>query len=234
MGPKQRRSNREQGNTMLEFAVVAGFFLMPLLLGSFTIGMTLAKGIQVSNVCREGAVLFVRATTDPAGGLDLSLPSNQSMIVHAAAGLGMNQPGTNLPDPNGKGAVILSKVIRVGDAECSAGVVPAPVGAPPWNAGNCPNYDSYVFTNRIIIGNGSRFSSLLGDPPTGTVKSDGSISAKDIATNTANRAQRFGPGGMVTLIRSTFALTSEMYVDVSQLNLFSILAKPVIYCRNIS
>ena len=218
---------------MLEFALVAAF-LVPLLAGSFTIGMTLAKGIQAANVCREGAVLLVRATTDPAAGLDLSLPANQSLIIRAASGLGMNQTGTNLPNPNGKGAVILSKVIRVGDGECSAGITPAPVGAPPWNSGNCPNYDSYVFASRIVIGNGTRFSSVLGNPPGGTVRSDGTLSAQEIATDTGNRAQKFGPSGIITLNIGTFALISEMYVDLSQFNIFSIVRSPVIYKRTIS
>ena len=46
-------------------------FLVPMFAGSFTIGMALAKDIQVSNVARDAVVLMVRAVTDPESGLDL-------------------------------------------------------------------------------------------------------------------------------------------------------------------
>src|SRR5690242_5974648 len=44
----------------------------------------------VDNVNRDAAVLMVRAVTDPAAGLDLSLAQNQALLLRVASGLGMN------------------------------------------------------------------------------------------------------------------------------------------------
>jgi hypothetical protein len=146
----------------------------------------------------------------------------------------LNQSGTYTADSNGKGVIILSKVIHVGDVECSRGVVPAPNGAPPWNSGNCPNYDKYVFAYRIVIANGGRFASAFGAPPTAIVGSNGTISDADIAQNTADRATNLGAGGAITLNQSTFALIAETYADVSAVNLFKIMYVPTLYARNFS
>ena len=227
------RSKQQRGNTFIEFAVVMGF-LLPMFAAAYTLGMTLSKGIQVGNVCRDAAVLMVRSNTDPNANLDLSQTQNQRMLIRAAAGLRMNSDAANDPDPNGMGTVILSRVVYVGNNECSAGVIPAPGGAPPWNAGNCPNYNQYVFGYRIVIGNASKFSSRIGNPPSVIIQSNGTISAADIAKNTSNRALNFGNGGVVTLQPGTFALVSEMYADVSWINVFSILQTPVIYARSVT
>ena len=78
----------QKGNTMLEFALTMSF-LVPLFAGMFSIGMTLDKGIEVSNVCEDAALLMVDSVTNPASGLDLSQTLNQRIIVRAANGLGM-------------------------------------------------------------------------------------------------------------------------------------------------
>jgi hypothetical protein len=229
---KKARDSKEAGNTILEFALVM-IFLVPMFAGSFTIGMALAKDIQVSNVARDAVVLMVRSVTDPNSGLDLSQTHNQRIIVRAAAGLGMNSDAQQDPSSTGNGVVILSKVVMVGPAECSVGIIPAPTGAPPWNAGNCANYGQYVFAYRVVIGNGSRWSSSLGNPGS-TVQSDGTITAHNIATNSGNRVANFTTVTGMTLTPSTFALISEMYADVSFLNFFSILGNPTLYARSIS
>jgi hypothetical protein len=223
----------ESGNSMLEFALVMSI-LVPLFAATFTIGMTLAKGIQATNVCRDAAVLMVRSNTDPNSGLDLSQTQNQRIMVRAASGLGMNLNAQNDPDPNGKGLLVMSRVVMVGAQECATGVVPAPPSAPPWNSANCPNYGQYAFVYRIAIGNSTRWTSKVGNPATGVVRSDGTVAAADISSNTSNRAVNMGSGGVVTLSPGTFALISEMYVDVSNLNLFSIWTAPIIYSRTVT
>ena len=119
----------------------------------------------------------------------------------------------------------------VGPTECSLGVIPAPSNAPPWNASNCPNYGQYVYAYRVGIGNTTRWSSTIGSPPSAIVQSNGTISAVNIATDTADIATSFN---LMTLSPSTFALVSEMWADVSSMNLFSIWHTPVIYSRSIS
>jgi Flp pilus assembly protein TadG len=229
---KQTRRPKQGGNTILEFALVM-VFLVPMFAGAFTIGMALAKDIQVSNVARDAVVLMVRSVTDPESGLDLSQTQNQRIIVAAASGLGMNSDAQQDPSSTGNGVVILSKVVMVGPAECSLGVVPAPTPPFTWSAGNCPNYGSYTFAYRVVIGNGTRWSSTLGKPG-GTVQSNGTITAQDIATNTSDRVSNFATAANMTLTSGTFALVSEMYADVSFLNFFSILGNPTLYARSIS
>jgi hypothetical protein len=226
------KQRRDRGNTIMEFAIVM-VFLVPMFAGAFTIGMAVTKGIQVSNVARDALVLMVRAITDPNSGLDLSQTQNKRIIVRAAQGLGMNANAQYDPSTTGLGVVILSKVVMVGATECSLGIVPAPGGAPPWNAGNCPNFNNYVFAYRIVIGNGTRWASVLGNPGV-AVQSDGTITASNIASNTADRVSNFTAASGMTLTQGVYALFSEMYADINYLNFFSVLRNPTVYVRNVS
>jgi hypothetical protein len=230
------KQRKDRGNTILEFAIVM-CFLVPMFTGAFTIGMAVTKGIQVSNVARDAVVLMLRAITDPNVNLDLSQTQNQRIIVRAAKGLGMNADAQSNPSPTGKGVVILSKVILVGGNECSQGIVPAPAGVPvptPWSAANCPNFNSYVFAYRVVIGNGTRWASVMGNPGAGVTVTNGTISPSDIASNTAARVSNFTTATGMTLTQSTYALFSEMYADISYLNFFSVLPNPIVYVRSVS
>jgi hypothetical protein len=220
----------ERGNAMVEFALVMAF-LIPMFAGLVTLSMALAKGIQVSNVAWDAVVLMVSSNTNPNSGLDLSQTQNQRIIVRAANGLGMNSDAQYDPSSTGSAVVILSKIGLVGPLECSQGTTGK---NPPWSSSNCPNYNQYVFEYRVVIGNGTRWSSAFGSPPSGIVANNGTITAANIATNTSNRASNLGSGGVLTLSPSTFTLVSEMYADVSYLNFFSIWQTPILYSRNLS
>jgi hypothetical protein len=231
---------KERGNSVLEFAVVMSM-LIPMFAGLVTLSMALARDVQVSSVCRDAVVLLVRYITDPNSGLDLSQSQNQRIIVAAANGLNMASDSSDDPSSSGGGVVFLSQVILVGPQQCDVGVVPNPSGVPNttgpnygWTSSNCPNYGQYVFAYRVTIGNGTRWSSTLGSPPSGDINTDGTISAANIAKDTANRATNMGSGGIITLTAGNYALFSEMYADVSFLNFFSIWNAPVLYARSIS
>lgn len=230
----------QRGNSILEFGIVMSV-LVPMFAGLVTLSMALARDIQVSSVCRDAVVLMVRAVTDPNSGLDLSQTQNQRIIVAAASGLGMNSDSQDDPSSSGSGVVFLSQVILVGPQQCDVGVVPNPSGVPNttgpdygWTSGNCPNFGQYVFAYRVTIGNGTRWSSTLGSPPSGDVGTNGTISAANIAKDTTNRVSNMGTGGVITLTSGNYALISEMYADVSFLNLFSIWHAPILYARSIS
>jgi len=227
---KPSPGGHESGNTMLEFALAMSI-LVPMFAGMFSIGISLSKSIQVSNVCQDGVLLMVNSNTEPNAGLDLSQVQNQRIIVRAAQGLGMNSDAQDDPSSTGNAVVILSKVTMVGPNECSTGVVPAPHNAPPWNSSKCPNYGQYVFSYRVVIGNGTRWTSTFGNPPAGVVQSNGTISAATMATNTSDVASN---AAFLNLSPSTFALVSEMYADISSVNLFSIMKTPIIYSRSVS
>ncbi len=219
-----RRRKRQSGNVMMEFALVAPF-LMIMLAGTFTIGMSLNRSIQCSNVCRNANVLVVR-------GINLQTTENQNMLVRSASGLGFNISGTDTPDPNGKGVIYVSKVIRVGNNECYAGIA-------NWNgsASTCANYGEYVIAQWVKIGNTTRWSSALGAPVT-TLLSDGSVYDADIATNTSNRATGFSKvdngTGIIFLNNSEFAFVGEVFADTTELNMLPWLQSPNIAVRTIS
>ena len=209
---------------MMEFALVTPF-LMLMLAGAFTMGMSLNRSIQASNVVRNANVLLARK-------IDLSNLENQRMLMRSAAGLGRSLAGTVAPDPNGKGGIILSKVVRVGPVQCALGIA-------GWNGvpGSCPNYGEYVIAQRIYIAKTSNWSSAVGNPAS-PVASDGELSAFDIANGTANRATGFetveANGGIVYLELDQPAYIGELFLDVSDLNMLPWLNAPNITIRNVS
>jgi Flp pilus assembly protein TadG len=214
----QRRRQRQRGSFMIEFALVAPF-LMILLAGSFTVGMGLNRSIQCSQVCRNANALMAR-------GVDLSKSTAQQMLIRAASGMGFNQAGSSLPDPNGKGAIYLTKVVRVGDSQCYMGI-------PTWNGspGTCPNYGQYVIAQRIAICNTSRWASSLGNPSS-TLTASGIVTDADIANVSTNRATNFTD--IITLANDEFAFVSELFADIDDLAMIPWLAAPRISMRNVS
>jgi len=185
------RRSRQNGNTMIEFALVISF-AMPLLLYTFELGMTLSRSIQVRTVNRDAGAMFVR-------NIDFSLPGNQQILVRLAKGLGITLSG-------GNGVVILSQVMYIGDKECLAG------GLQP-NPGNCPNYSQYVFVKRFLVGNAALRSSVFGTPPAWAIASDGSIGSQSYLTNPTCVASGFGSlltlnPGEVSYVSETFQISA--------------------------
>lgn len=218
------RQLRQKGNVILEFALIAPF-LMILLAASFTLGMSLNRSIQASNVARNANVLMVR-------NIDLSISENQQLLMRSAAGLGLNAPGSFLPSTTGNGILVLTKVLKVGPVQCSLGIS-------GWNGtpSTCPNYDQYVIAQRISLGNPEKGSSPLGNP-TSALSSDGRLSDGDIAQVTSNRASGFrttpDADGILFLDLDSFAYVSELFVDISELSILPWLAAPNIAIRNVS
>lgn len=228
-----RRTRRAlRGNAIIEFAIVLSF-LVPMLAGAFTVGMGLTKAVQVSNVTWDAITLMVTANTNSQSGLNLSQSQNQTILVQAAQGLGLNVSGTDNPSSTGNGEIILSQVVMVGPTECSnAGLTPHS-SSPYWTTSNCPNYGSYAFEYRVVIGNTAQGSSTFGNPGV-TVTSNGTISATNIATNASDLASQFPTATGMTLSYSNYALVAEMYANVSYLNFFNVMQNPIIYARSIS
>jgi Flp pilus assembly protein TadG len=231
--PMRIRSKSESGQAMLEFALVT-IFLTFLFAGAFTIGAMLNKALTVSNVTRSAAVLMVRSITDTKADLNLVLTQNQRILIREANGLGMAANANYDPKSNGNGAIFLTKIILVGDTECAAGVTPIPSGVPPWSTATCANYGSYVWAYYVAIGNTTRWASAYGTPQSSDIRSDGTVSAHDIATDTAVQIPANLVTSAITLVASQYALVSETYADVSSISLFSIYQPPVIYYRTIT
>lgn len=154
-----RRKHSEHGNTFIEFAVTFPVVLA-LFMGVFILGIGMVKAIQANQVDRNAGILFMK-------GLDMSQSGNQDILVRTAAGMNMTRTG-------GNGLIILSELLYVGDNECTAG------GLAP---GSCPNWDQYVVTKRIYIGNqalnngGSTLASQLATPSSSILAADGTVTA---------------------------------------------------------
>lgn len=126
--------NRDRGSAIVEFVLTASLIFTPLILGTIVIGMNLIRSIQVTQLNRDAGHMFAR-------GVDFSLPSNQLLLQHLAAGLQLT--------PGGKSVVILSQIQKV---DCAS----------------CANKNVAVIVRQIVIGNSSLRTSRYGTPPTGS------------------------------------------------------------------
>ncbi len=217
--PSSRRGRSQRGNVLVEFAILFPF-LTSMLAGAFTIGMSLTKAVQCSQLCRNANVLMVRS-------IDLSTTANKQLLLRTGTGLGINVAGTNSPDPNGKGTIILTKVLRVGDSSCYAGII-------NWNGNpsSCANHGQYVIAQRIVIGNTTRWASATGAAAGLSFNSKGEASEANIATNSSYKASNFP--GIVELSNDEFTYVSEVFADVSELTLMNWMKAPIIQVRNVS
>ncbi len=141
----------ERGNSMIEF-VLCMTFLIPLLLGSMSIGIDLGRSLMASQVVRDTGHMYARST-------DFSLQGSKDLIAHISRSLGMTASG-------GDGVVILSKVLKAGDAQCTAGGVAV---------ASCSNRGKAVVTQRIVIGNATFGSSAFATPTASLITSNGDI-----------------------------------------------------------
>jgi hypothetical protein len=146
-----RHSNRrknQRGNNILEFALVA-MPLVLLLLGVTTTGLGLGRSVQVAQICRDAASMYVR-------GVDFSRDGNTDVLVRLSQGLGMTRNG-------GDGLIILSKVTFIPQQTCTdLSLFPC-------------NGDRHVITQRIVVGDPSLRASAVGTPNAGLLDSKGLV-----------------------------------------------------------
>lgn len=215
---------------MLEFAVVI-WSLLFLLAGSFDVGMTLIRALQASELVANAGVLQVDDIVAPTDSVDLSLLSTQKVLLRTGPSLGLAMTdGTYAPNPNGNGVIVLSKIINVGPLECSTGIGTSFDGTTK----TCPNLGSYVIARRITIGNTAKGSSTFGNP-SDTPDSSGNLTDAEICKDTGNVISASLPATIVAAVTADqFTLVSELFVDTSKMNIFSIVAANKIYMRNFS
>lgn len=194
VSPNRKRNQR--GNNLLEFALLS-LFLVPAFLGTVSTGMALGKGIQTSQVARDAGHMYVRQ-------VDFSLTQNKNLIVRLANGMGMTLTG-------GNGVVILTQVLMIGAAECTAaGLTDA----------QCVNKNWPVITQRLVIGNSGLYSSTIGSPTNTIIQADGTITPTNYLQNTSCRANTLSHGtttGVLTLQNSERTYVSEAYFRAPEL-----------------
>ncbi len=177
---------------MIEFLLAALLLILPLLFGTFIIGMRLVRANQVEEVCRDAGHMY-------AYGINLSQASGQNLLVDLAQGL-------NLTPTGGNGVIILSTIIMVGPNDCDAG------GS---TNGTCNNLNQTVFTGRIVIGNPNLTinnklqMSAFGTPTAAIVNSSGYILPADYSSNSGALANNFS--NVITLVPGQVAYVAEAY-----------------------
>lgn len=151
----------------MEFGLCA-LFLVPLYLWMVIMGLDLKRVMQTNQVSRDTGHMYARW-------VDFSKPGNQDMIVRLASGLGMSRTG-------GKGVVILSRLMKIGDQQCADGGVPQ---------ASCSNLNTTVFTQRIVIGNKAMAASKYGTPADSILTSDGTIDPANYLTKPSAVSSNF-------------------------------------------
>ena len=84
-GMRTKRNRRQRGNALIEFALVVTF-LVNLMMGVFSVGMTLTKSVQAGVVARDAGAMFMRY-------VDFTISSNKDFLVRLANGMNMTASG---------------------------------------------------------------------------------------------------------------------------------------------
>jgi hypothetical protein len=202
-----QRTKRQQGNAIIEFSLVMSFLVM-LLMGTFSIGMTLTKSVQAGVVARDAGAMFMRY-------VDFTITGNKDILVRLANGMGMTTSG-------GRGVVIMTQIMFVGATECANGGL---------STGACPNYNRPVVIKRMTVGNTSLYTTTFGNPAASIINSDGTISLANYLTNTTARADNFS--SVMTLNAGEFAFVSEAYFNTPEIDMPGFRNNTYVYQRNV-
>lgn len=175
---------------MIEAALVLSV-AVPVLLGVAGIGVRLGRTLEGTQVTRDVAHMY-------ALGTDFSLPGTQSIAKTLSRDFTLTASGT--------GVLILSRVVKVYQADCNAANVPA-----------CPNLNQTVFANRLVIGNSNLLASKFGTPPGTYIDSEGNISSANYCKQASLRATGFD--AILSLQDGQTAYLTEGYFSMPEVNL---------------
>jgi len=143
------RSRKTSGASMIEFTFSL-LVLVPLLLGVTAYGLNMVLNLQTVQLARDAGHMFAK-------GVDFSQPGNTSLLASLGSGLGLSATAGS-----GNAVVVLSALKYVDTGVCAGFGLVDSKGKPL----NCTNYQSWVFTQRLIIGNQNLYASSLGAPVT--------------------------------------------------------------------
>lgn len=209
----KKRSRNEKGNSLLEFAAVS-IVVIPLFFGMVGAGVQLGRMNEAVQICRDAGHMYGR-------GVDFSQVANQNILVSLASGTGMTVNG-------GAAVVIMSQVIQVYPADCTAAGL---------TTAQCTNVNQLVFTNRLLTGNASLRSSNYGAPSSGIINAQGNIAASDYLTNssavvTGSFATELTNAGL-TLNDGDTAYLTEFYESMPDLSFLGMSASAGVYVKSV-
>lgn len=228
-----RRRRRQSGQELLEFGLLLTV-LVPMLLGTFVTGISLIRSIQTNQMDRDLTDMYIH-------GADFSTYPMQQVAQRLGRGLNLqigSSFSNNVQSNSGNGGDVLvtvSQITYIGattDANCVA------VGA-----ANCVNHDKFVFTERILFGNGTiatAHPSFFGNPGAGaTITSAGVVqnyvtdsnAQLPSAAQTAMQALwQVNTGGRTPLTDGRAVYAVETFVNPMNFNL-GIYASSGVYAR---
>jgi len=177
----ERRKRNQKGQEMLEFAIVVVLFI-PLIMGSFIVGMNLIRSNYANQVCRDLTDIYIH-------GGDFSTYSMQQLSQRLAQGLnlqiGASFTGNQQSNTGnaGNGLVTVTQIMWVGSTTS-----PNCLAAVAGGAASCTNHDSFVYTQQIQFGNGTLANSStvsLGNPGSGAVLTSAGIVQNPVTDSNA-------------------------------------------------
>ncbi len=203
----------EKGNSLLEFAAVS-IVVIPLFFGMVGAGIQLGRMNEAVQICRDAAHMYAR-------GVDFSQTANKNILVSLATGSGMTLAG-------GTGVVVMSQVIRVFQADCTAAGL---------TAGQCTNLNQLVFINRQVTGNVGLRTSNYGTPAAAIVNAQGNIAASDYLTKpsavlTGSMESELTASGLV-LNDGDVAYLTEFYESTPDLSFLGASGSGGVYAKAI-
>lgn len=139
----------KRGVSTLEFAFVL-LTLVPLLLGTGVVGINMIRTLQTIQLVRDAGHMYAR-------GVDFSQPGNQSILGNIGGTLGLSTTAGS-----GSAVVVLSALTYVDKNLCTIAKAVDLNG----NPSGCTNYNKWVFTQRLVIGNPGVRQSNYGSPIT--------------------------------------------------------------------
>jgi Flp pilus assembly protein TadG len=195
----RRNKNGRRGNAVVEFGLAASL-MIPLLIGSTGVGLTLNRSMQVAQVTRDTTKMFFT-------GVDFSDANNQKLVGRLASGMGLASNSSGTINPSGNGVVILTRVVKVGATECILG---------GYSNGVCPNKDQLVVTRRLVIGNSSLITSRFGSPNAALIGAGGNIVATDYADEASVVVPSTTPAGSLGLAAGQYTYVGESFFQAPQ------------------
>jgi len=206
-------SRSEKGNALLEFAAVS-IVVIPLFFGMVGAGVQLGRMNEAVQVCRDAAHMYAR-------GVDFTQTANKNILVNLATGTGMTASG-------GNGVVIMSQIVLVYQADCTAAAL---------TAGQCSNLGQLVFVNRMVTGNSGLRASNYGTPPSNLVNTQGNIAASDYLTKaslvvTGSMATELSNAGL-TMNDGDVAYLTEFFESMPDLSFLGVGGSSGVYAKAI-
>ncbi len=176
---------------MIEFVLVSSFFLVPIIIGTFTYGFALVRSSDAVQLTRDVGHMYSR-------GVDFSVQANQNLLASSLAqSLNLVANSGNVTGGStGNGVVVLSTLIYL-------------------NSGGCNNCGGHVVVmRRIVIGNNGIFTTIYGNPNPSIINFSGDVA--NYTGDASAQADSF-KNLMPTLTDQQIAYLAESYVTAPDL-----------------